>query len=349
MGQINLSITPTSVTKYYTIGDDERFRNSVGLKHEELKNRFSKVSCQVANNKRDNNELSPRARKRIRNSVNWLAYLSGTRESKYFKGKSKKPFSLGFWTLTLPSKQMHSHKEIKSKCLNNFFNTMRSKFHMKNYIWVAELQSNGNIHFHITTDIYVHYMEIRRVWNKSLELLGYVSEYQQVRQTMSFVEYSYWRNQSGTRNKAKILKSYNHGKNTRWRDPNTVDIKSVKNIKSMGAYLAKYISKNTGVESKPGPFADSLSEFEGRLWFLSQSLSKLGTVKLYMCMKYRNMFDLFRKLRDAFIVQRDFIEMIFFNMGTIPKMLKEFLREELVSHAIDTGYHFQCSINSIGR
>jgi len=68
-----------------------------------------------------------------------------------------------------------------------------------------------------------------------------------------------------------------------------------------------------------------------------------------MSVKYRDYFELFRKLRDAFLVQRDFIEMIFFNMGTIPKMLKEFLREELVSHAINTGYHFQCSINSIGR
>jgi len=349
MGQINLSITPTSMTKYYTIGDDERFRNSVGLKHEELKRQYKTSSGAVAINTRDNNELSPNARKRIRNSVNWLAYLSGTKESKFFKGKSKKPFSLGFWTLTLPSRQMHTHKEIKSKCLNNFFNTMRAKYHMKNYIWVAELQANGNIHFHITTDIYVHYMEIRRVWNKSIELLGYVSEYQETRKNMSFSDYSYWRIQAGSGEKAKIEKSYNHGQNTNWRDPNTVDIKSVKNIKSMGAYLAKYISKNTNLETKPGPYADSLAEFEGRLWYLSQSLSKLGTVKLFMSVKYRDYFELFRKLRDAFLVQRDFIEMIFFNMGTIPKMLKEFLREELVSHAINTGYHFQCSINSIGR
>jgi len=337
------------MTKYYTIGDDERFRNSVGLKHEELKRQYKTSSGAVAINKRNENELSPRARKRIRNSVNWLAYLSGTKKSKFFKGKSKKPFSLGFWTLTLPSKQMHTHQEIKAKCLNNFFNTMRAKFHMKNYIWVAELQANGNIHFHITTDIYVHYMEIRRVWNKSIELLGYVSEYQETRKNMSFSDYSYWRNQNNSTNRAIIVKSYNHGQNTNWRDPNTVDIKSVKNIKSMGAYLAKYISKNTNLESKPGPYADSLTEFDGRLWYLSQSLSKLGTVKLFMSVKYRDYFELFRKLRDAFLVQRDFIEMIFFNMGTVPKMLKEFLREELVSHAINTGYHFQCSINSIGR
>ena len=226
---------------------------------------------------------------------------------------------------------------------------MRAKYQMKNYIWVAELQTNGNIHFHITTDIYVHYMEIRRVWNKSLELLGYVSEYQETRQNMSFLDYSYWRIQGGSSDQTKIEKSYNHGQNTNWRDPNTVDIKSVKNIKSMGAYLAKYISKNTNLESKPGLYADSLAEFEGRLWYLSQSLSKLGTVKLFMSVKYRDYFELFRKLRDAFLVQRDFIEMVFFNMGTIPKMLKEFLREELVSHAINTGYHFQCSINSIGK
>jgi hypothetical protein len=145
------------------------------------------------------------------------------------------------------------------------------------------------------------------------------------------------------------LKAFNHGQNSKWRDPNTVDIKSVKNIKSMGAYLAKYISKNTGIESKSGPFADSLSEFNGRLWYLSQSLSRLATVKIFMTVKYRDYFQLFKKLKDAFLVERDFVEMIFFNMGTIPKMLKEFLREELVSHAIRSGYHFQCSISSIGR
>lgn len=349
MGELKISLTPTSITKYYTIGDAERFRKS--LEPKQLKLKKVKSSLEKANEakKKNNPELSFRSRKRIRNAVNWLSLLSAPRVSKYQKTKVKSNFRIGFWTLTLPCKQMHDHSEIKSKCLNNFLTVMRQKHNMHNYIWVAELQANGNIHFHITTDIYVHYREIRKIWNQSIELLGYISEYSKVFAGMSFKDYKYWRNQNSSAGKKSIGLAYNHGQVTEWKDPNTTDVKSVRHVKELASYLSKYLSKGNEDESKTGIYADSLRSFTGRRWFLSQSLSKLGTVKIDCTMRVRAIFDKFNSLKDAFRVERDFIQMVFFKIGTIPKLLKEFLRQELVSHAIRSGYNFQGDFNLILR
>lgn len=349
MREIKLSMTPTSLSKYYTCGDGERFRNSILGNEKKFGNN---KGCMLKANeakKKKNAELSYRARKRIRNAVNWLCLLSAPRHSKYSKKRVSTNFRIGFWTLTLPSKQLHSHAEIKKVCLNNFLTVMRQKFKMHNYVWVAELQKNGNIHFHITTDVYVHYYEIRRIWNQSIELLGYVTAYKHTFESMSYEEYAYWRRMKGASDKKKILKSYNHGQNSCWRDPNTTDVKSVRNIKNLAAYLSKYMAKGNLQGSASGIYVDSFKQFNGRRWYLSQSLSKLGTVKIDFDMRVRAIFEKFCKLKDVFRVSRDFVDMVFFRLGTVPKLLKEFLREELLAHALSTGYVFQGDFNLILR
>ena len=349
MSEIKLSITPTSITKYYSIGDAERFRKS--LEQQSLKKKYASSSLDKANQAKlkNNPELSFRARKRIRNAVNWLSLLSVPRKSKYSKKANSFKFKIGFWTLTLPTKQLHDHSVIKSRCLNNFLTVMRQKHKMQNYIWVAELQKNGNIHFHITTDVYVHYREIRQIWNQSIELLGYVSEYRKTFESMSFANYKHWRFCQGAKDVQKIKKAFNHGQASRWSDPNSTDVKSVRHVKELASYLSKYLSKGDADKAKTGIYADSLSSFTGRRWYLSQSISKLGTVKINCCMRSRDIFERFKRLQDAFRVERDFIDMVFFKIGTIPKMLKEFLREELLSHAINSGYSFQGDFNMILR
>lgn len=103
-------------------------------------------------------------------------------ESYYLdKGELKikpKKYRLTFLTVTLPAKQAHTDQKIKSVVLNNFINKLR--YHKKDlkYIWRAEPQENGNIHFHFILNLYVEMKLCDKLWHDSLELLGYVTAYE---------------------------------------------------------------------------------------------------------------------------------------------------------------------------
>lgn len=114
---------------------------------------------------------------------------------------------LVFITLTLPAKQQHDDKEIK-KCLTRWMDRqLLRKKGVKTFLWVAEAQANGNIHFHILADRYIAHQFIRRSWNREIERLGYVTA-----STSS--------------------------------DPNSTDIHALSKIKNPSAYVVKYATKD---------------------------------------------------------------------------------------------------------
>lgn len=155
--------------------------------------------------------LSTSARRKLRYYINLLVAQSEWKEAFNYELQKTFRFRVNFITLTLSAPQGDiSDKEIKRVCLNNFLNRARSKFGMTTYVWRAEKQQNGNIHFHITTDVYIHYYELCNLWNECQELLGFVSRF---------------RERTG---------SYR---------PNSTDIHSVKDVKNLAAYLVKYMSK----------------------------------------------------------------------------------------------------------
>lgn len=92
----------------------------------------------------------------------------------------KDPVSLRlmvFFTLTLSMPQHHTDQEIKRHCLNSFITSMKYRYTQFNYMWKAEKQGNGRIHFHFLTDRYVNKYDLQRNWNKAQNVLGYVDEY----------------------------------------------------------------------------------------------------------------------------------------------------------------------------
>lgn len=78
-----------------------------------------------------------------------------------------------FITLTIPGKQMHTDTEIKAKALDRYLRALTWKVKDINYMWVAELQKRGVVHFHIMADRYVHYKWSDSIWNRALRDLGY--------------------------------------------------------------------------------------------------------------------------------------------------------------------------------
>jgi len=91
--------------------------------------------------------------------------------------KAKEKTVVSFNTLTLPTDQKHSDNQIKSVCLNGYLNKLRYHYGTFDYVWRAEPQERGAIHFHMLANIYIDKDFNRQLWCDSLDLLGYVTNY----------------------------------------------------------------------------------------------------------------------------------------------------------------------------
>lgn len=121
-------------------------------------------------------------------------------------------FQLAFITLTIPDHGTDTAKDIYSKCLAPFLRWARS-IGLRKYVWKAELQTRGAVHYHIATDVFVHYADAQNAWNKYMKKAGYLDAY------------------------AKKHKNFK---------PNSVDVHAVYRVDDMERYLGKYLSKTGG-------------------------------------------------------------------------------------------------------
>lgn len=119
----------------------------------------------------------------------------------YFK------YKIGFLTCTLPSKQIHHDKEIHKTIFQPFIKFIKRKRPDFLYLYKAETQANGNLHYHITTNSFLHKDFINTSWNYYVNRLGYVDRYGKL-------------------------------------NPPSTEIRAVKNEKDLSIYLSKYLSKN---------------------------------------------------------------------------------------------------------
>lgn len=156
------------------------------------------------------NGLSDKTRKRISKAVNWLVEIS---DYKWYKPPGvdyEFKVKIAFLTVTLPAMQRHCDKVITKECLNQYLIELRKYHGVKNYVWKAEAQENGNLHYHIAIDNPVDYDKARGRWNRIVEKLGYLTEFEKIN---------------------------GH------RDPNSTDIHKTKDVKNLAAYLSSYMSK----------------------------------------------------------------------------------------------------------
>lgn len=161
-------------------------------------------------NNKQNGEISKKAEMRIKQAIDWLVYNSKVKSFYHHHKKRHFKFRLSFITLTLSAKQIHSDRVIKKELLNQFLIEARKRWKVYNYLWRAETQKNGNIHFHLTCDKFLPWWEVKNVWNRIQNKLHYVDRF--------------------------------HEKFP-GRTPNSIDAKSIKHVHNIAAYLAKYCSK----------------------------------------------------------------------------------------------------------
>lgn len=185
----------------------------------------------LKSNKHDG-RVSYKAAQKMRNMVNWL--LCAAEPKKVYQKSTKRwfDFKVNFVTLTLPDTiKKIDNRTLQNKLLNPFLTYLRKYHGLSNYVWKLEFQKNGKLHVHFISDCFIHHKTLRKQWNKLLGSNGFLVDF---------------------------YNKFGHS------DPNSTDIHSVRKIRNLAAYLAKYLSKNS----------NDLKNIKGRIWGASQSLSK---------------------------------------------------------------------------
>lgn len=209
--------------------------------------------------------LSKGSAKNLKRAIENLLVLSSEKTAVNHKLNREYKWKINFITLTLPCGQGDwSDKEVKSQCLDTFLKSAKRRFGLGSYVWRAERQRNGNVHFHIATDVYMDHVNLRHLWNHQLEKLGFID-----------------------------LFANKHGH----RNPNSTDVHSVAKIKNLAGYMVKYMCKPAFLakcfiaqppwrkperEVKPNPKAKAFSKLmtleeariNGRLWDCSTNLKQ---------------------------------------------------------------------------
>jgi hypothetical protein len=242
---------------------------------------------------------SSRSEKRIENEKNltrgefkgYLSQKTKSTQKKYLTNwieaielhqlhYNKKSLSeqITFVTLTLPATQVHSDNYLKRECLDRFIVKVKRDYGVLNYFWRAEAQKNGNIHFHLLLDAYIHHSKLRATWNRVLEPHGYINAY--ASNQKEFHKNGFTLRAGDSRDKETQYLAYCKGKSEDWRNPNSTDIIKPKQIRNVAAYICKYITKDSIALACD---IDTMQEveirldrpIEGRLWGCSDAIREL--------------------------------------------------------------------------
>lgn len=236
------------------------------------RNPLSQQQIKALDNLKDNRvkgELSKTSATKLKNAINWLTAAAPMKTVYHKPSGQKFKFKLNFITLTIPTTaHTISDEEFKKKLLHNFLNTARHKFGLKNYVWKVEAQRNGNIHAHLTTDTFIHYADLSKVWNKILSNYGLMQAYTDKHKDMTFEEYNKKYNSENKRSLDQVKTAWEKGQNSGWTQPNSTDVKAVHKIDDIAAYLIKYMAKSE----------EGKRTIKGRLWGCSYNLSQANNL-----------------------------------------------------------------------
>lgn len=168
----------------------------------------SKKTLDKARAKAYSGKVTEAASKRMVHAIDMIIQLSRLQMKVRPNGKLA-PFRLGFLTLTVAGsvktpKAVHVH-------FKKFLDWLRYRNCL--YIWKAEYQKRGQVHYHLIINQYIPWVDLRDGWNRIQKKAGYLNGY--------------------------ALKTGHF-------NPNSVDIRSVRSNKALSRYLRKYLVKPGG-------------------------------------------------------------------------------------------------------
>src|SRR4029077_8764488 len=228
-----------------------------------------------------------------------------------------------FVTLTVASGHLLTAREGYDQLLQHFLQWLRRTKGVELYIWKAEFQKRGQLHYHIVFPNFIHYKEIRAKWNELQKNAGLLDEY---------------------------AKKYGHF------NPNSTDIHETRGVNNMKAYIMKEMGKSANAnklramamvdsliqagelpEEKRNAFVEDYTGelvMDGKVWDCSACL---GAAKYYtVAMTDRHeqfILDLCRR-REARQKNDAFYSMTFFRCGSSspPGLLNQFEQDDFDRH-----------------
>lgn len=212
--------------------------------------------------------ISDKTKSKIGRSIDYIIHTSKEQNQRTKHSNRNVNFKLVFITLTLSSKQIHTDNELKAFFLNHLITIIKRKYNIDKYIWRAEKQSNGNLHFHILCNKFIPHSELRELWNNVQNKLGYVDRYRDRMKEKFSSGFVKSNNVNDKRTIQQQYKAYTTGIMTDFSSPNSTDIHSLKLVGNLKAYFTTYFYKITQNEG-----------LEGRIWGCSENLSNIKGAK----------------------------------------------------------------------
>jgi hypothetical protein len=224
--------------------------------------------------------LSKGSKKNIKRNIQiWTDAL----EAKKFMSRKTNDWlrtQITFCTLTLPAKQFHTDKEIKRELLNRWNIEIKREIKSDTYLWVAEKQDNGNIHFHILYPKFIHWQTVRNKWNKILDDNGYIKLYRENQKAFHSNGFKLREELTEKWSAENQYKSYLNGIACNWSNPNSTDIHSLEKIKNVGNYITKYLTKG-----------NEELKIDGRLWSCSENFRLLRAADFFVDNEIENYIE----------------------------------------------------------
>ena len=184
-------------------------------------------------------EMSVGSMRRIKESCELMFAISTKKWYDHPISGKRLSFRLGLLTMTLSSPQgILSDRELKKGLLEPYLRKLR-KYGLRNYVWKAERQRNGNLHFHIFVDCFLDLTDARNIWNRLQAKYHFISDF---------------------------------GKRHGHHDPNSTDIHPIQTQEGMIMYMIKYMLKPTekGTQLELGRETDKKNT--GKCWDCSKPL-----------------------------------------------------------------------------
>lgn len=222
-----------------------------------------------------NGFLSDRAGNRLRTFIKFLLWSSGCFKIQGKRMDLRMTGRISFITLTLSSPQKHSDQVLKEKMLNQFITELKTKHLNLRYIWRAEKQENGNIHFHFLVNRFVHYEWCQGVWNRIQDKMGYIAPYQKKFSAMSFREYCEQKRNFSIDKIPIYQRQFKRGCVENWSNPPSIQAKGLGNTRKALYYISKYISKNDQRPEDMTADQRKKQSIAGHIWFCCYELMSL--------------------------------------------------------------------------
>jgi len=248
------------------------YKQTVGSRNVGNRYQLNKNSNDI--HKTYNGKVNKHTQKRIRRAVDILSQISDWQKVYNPITMKNDVIRLVFITLTIPNSTIKpTGKQGYQQLLKPFIQTMKRLHNMHTYIWKAELQKNGMIHYHITTNTFIRYDIIKKRWNELLTKHNYLTDY--------YTKHLHY-------------------------DANSTDVHKVYNDNMIEAYLEKYISKvNDDELSIIGKVWDCSQDLKGAKYFTTDfrewhipNIHKLSSHKDYYC-KIEDHFTIHKFNRDC--------------------------------------------------